>query len=297
LGELTALASALVWTATNIVLRGQSAKFGAVAVNAWRTFFAAICFLFIFAFTRDLTHLTSIALSALAALLGAVVLGMVIGDALQFTAMLRIGVARAMPISSCFPLFTVLVAAVLLGDPITLRSIGGAILVIGGVILVALPRRGTVEGDTEERAAASRSYWIGVAMALTAAICWSFSTTLIQVGVREIDVITANTVRLPFSALVSFLVGARQGTISPHRFDTRSWVVLIVAGLIGSAGGGFLYLTAVSLAGAGKTAIITGASPIFGMLAAILFLGERPGPRGIAGALLAFAGIVLVVSE
>ncbi|MFN8537106.1 MAG: DMT family transporter [Thermomicrobiales bacterium] len=295
MGELTALASALVWTVTNIVLRGQSAKFGAVAVNAWRTLFAALCFAVIFIFTRNLDHLTSIPLTALAALLGAVVLGMVIGDALQFTAMIRIGVARAMPVSSCFPLFTMLVAAVILGEQITPRSIGGAVLVIAGVIIVALPRRGAVEGANEQRAAASRYYWVGVGMALTAAICWSFSTTLIRVGVRDIDVITANTIRLPFSASVSFLIGARQGTISPRRFDARSWLVLLFAGLVGSAAGGYLYLTAVSLAGAGKTAVITGASPIFGMVAAIIFLGERPGPRGFAGALLAFAGIILVV--
>lgn len=295
MGELTALASALVWTVTNIVLRGQSAKFGAVAVNAWRTLFAALCFAVIFIFTRDITHLTSIPLTALAALLGAVVLGMVIGDALQFTAMLRIGVARAMPVSSSFPLFTMLVAAVILGEPITPRAIGGAVLVIAGVIIVALPRRGTVEEASEQHAAASRYYWVGVGMALTAAICWSFSTTLIRIGVRDIDVITANTIRLPFSATVSFLIGARQGTISPRRFDTRSWLVLLFAGLVGSAAGGYLYLTAVSLAGAGKTAVITGASPIFGMVAAILFLGERPGPRGFAGALLAFVGIILVV--
>ena len=50
-------------------------------------------------------------------------------------------------------------------------------------------------------------------------------------------------------------------------------------------------------AGAAKTAIIGGASPIFGMIGAILFLHERPGRRGIAGALLAFAGIVLVLWE
>src|SRR5690606_290677 len=110
------------------------------------------------------------------------------------------------------------------------------------------------------------------------------------------DIVTGNAIRLPFSALVSFLIGAQQGTISPRRFGRQNWIVLIVMGIIGSAGGGFLYLSAVSLAGASKTAIISGASPIFGLIGAIIFLRERPGPRGIAGALLAFAGIVLVVS-
>lgn len=294
MGELAALASALVWAGSNIVLRGQSAKYGAVAVNAWRTLFAALCFAVVFGLTRSLDHLTAIPLGPTLALLGSVVIGMVIGDALQFMAMLRIGVARAMPISACFPLFTVLIAAVVLGEAITPRSLGGAALVIAGVILVALPR-GTVESDTAQRAAVSRSYWIGVAMALGAAVCWSCSTTLTRLAVQQIDVITGNAVRLPFSALISFLVGAWQGTISPRRFDARSWLILVLAGIIGTAGGGFLWLTAVSLAGASKTAIISGASPIFGMAAAILFLHERPGTRGIAGALLAFAGIVLVV--
>ncbi len=298
MGELAALASALVWASSTIMLRGQSAKFGAVAVNAWRTLFAALCFAVIFAFTRNVDHLTAIPLSALAALVGSVVIGMVIGDVLQINAMLRIGVARAMPISACFPLFTILIAAAVLGEPITLRSLLGAVLVIAGVILVALPQRGTVDeaqNDATQRAAASRFYWIGVAMAFGAAICWSCSTTFTRIAVREIDVITSNTVRLPISALISFMIGMRQGTISPRRFAPRNWLILILVGLFGTAGGGFLWLTAVSLAGASKTSIISGASPIFGMIGAIIFLHERPGRRGIAGALLAFAGIVLVV--
>jgi drug/metabolite transporter (DMT)-like permease len=294
-GELVALASALVWATSNIVLRGESAKFGAVAVNAWRTLFAALCFAIIFLFTRGIGHLATVSLSGLAALCAGVVFGMVIGDALQFTAMLRIGVARAMPIGSCFPLFTIFIAALALDEPITVRTLLGAVLVIAGVVLVALPRRGPVDSAAAQRVTAGRAYWIGVAMALGAAVCWSCSTTLIRVAVRDIDVITSNAIRLPFSALVSFLVGARQGTISPRRFGPRSWLILIVMGIVGTAGGGFLYLTAVSLAGAAKTAIIGGSSPIFGMVGAILFLRERPGPRGIGGALLAFAGIVMVV--
>ena len=295
MGELAGLGAALIWSSTNIILRGLSVRFGAVMVNAWRTVFAAICFAIIFLLTRGPSHLTAIPLSSLLTLLAGVVVGMVIGDALQFTAMTRIGVARAMPISSCFPLFTIAIAAVFLDEQITARMIAGAVLVIVGVTLVALPRRAGVE----ERAAGGGSlpagYWIGVAMALTAAVCWSFSTTFSRIAMQHMDVITANTIRMPFSALVSMAIGLRSGWIPPTKFDRRSLAILIGCGIIGTAGGGFLYLTAIDLAGAAKTAVLGSASPVFGLVGSILFLGERPGRRGIVGTLISVAGIILVV--
>src|SRR6185503_11411541 len=144
MGELAGLAAAVVWATTNIVLRGQSVRLGAMTVNAWRAVFAALCFVIIFALTRPPGALTSLPLRGVLALLAGVVVGMVIGDTLQFVAMTRIGVARAMPISSCFPLFTLAIAAVFLDEPITVRTVAGAALVIGGVVLVALPRRAGV---------------------------------------------------------------------------------------------------------------------------------------------------------
>lgn len=293
MGELAGLAAALVWSTTNIVLRGQSIRFGAVTVNAWRTIFAALCFVIIFLLTRhpsDLLHLPS---RAVIALLAGVVIGMVIGDSLQFTAMARIGVARAMPISSCFPLFTIVIAALFLGEQITPRTLLGALLVIGGVLLVAVPRRAGVEAAPS--APALPGYWIGVGMALTAAICWSLSTTLSRVAVNDIDVITANTLRLPFSALVSSLLSLRNGWVSPAKFGRASLLIIIACGIVGTAGGGFLYLSAIALAGAAKTAVIGAASPIFGLIGSMIFLRERPGPRGILGTFVSFAGIVLVV--
>ncbi len=116
MGELAGLGAAIIWATTNIVLRGQSVRLGAVTVNAWRTVFAAICFIIIFLLTRPLSTFTQLPLQGVAALLTGVIFGMVIGDVLQFTAMTRIGVARAMPISSCFPLFTIAIAAVFLGE-------------------------------------------------------------------------------------------------------------------------------------------------------------------------------------
>lgn len=294
MGELAGLGAALIWSTTNIILRGESVRFGAVLVNAWRTVFAAICFGIIFLLTRGPGHLTAIPPRSLLTLLAGVVVGMVIGDALQFTAMARIGVARAMPISSCFPLFTIAIAAVFLNERITARTVGGAILVIVGVTLVALPRRAGVE-VTAQGGVLPAGYWLGVGMALTAAVCWSVSTTFSRVAMQGTDVITANTIRLPFSALVSLLIGLRGGWVPPTKFGRRSLAILVLCGIFGTAGGGFLYLTAIDLAGAAKTAVLGSAAPIFGLIGSVLFLGERPGPRGIVGTLLSVGGIALVV--
>ncbi|HEY8599059.1 MAG TPA: DMT family transporter [Thermomicrobiales bacterium] len=294
MGELAGLGAAIIWATTNIVLRGQSVRLGAVTVNAWRTVFAAICFVIIFLLTRPLSTFAQLPLRGVLALLTGVIFGMVIGDVLQFTAMTRIGVARAMPISSCFPLFTIAIAAIFLGERITGRTVIGALLVIGGVVLVALPSRTGVVGATAGAPPIPR-YWIGVAMALTAAICWSCSTTLSRIALRDIDVITANTIRMPFSAAVSLLLSLRSGGLPPRKFGHTSLVILILCGIIGTAGGGFLYLTAIELAGAAKTAVLGSAAPIFGLIGSVIFLRERPSPRGIVGTLLSVAGIALVV--
>ena len=295
MGELAGLAAAMIWATTNIVLRGQSVRLGAVTVNAWRTVFAAIFFTIVFLLTRPLSALTDAPLRGVLALLAGVVVGMVIGDVLQFVSMTRIGVARAMPISSTFPLFTIAIAAVTLGERITARTIVGAVLVIAGVVLVALPRRAGVEEKPGEERLAARAYWIGVGMALTAALCWSISTTLSRVALRDIDVITANTIRMPFSAVVSLLLSLRSGWLPPTKFGRQSLVILILCGIIGTAGGGFLYLTSIELAGAAKTAVLGSASPIFGLIGSVIFLRERPGPRGIIGTLITVGGIALVV--
>ena len=60
-------------------------------------------------------------------------------------------------------------------------------------------------------------------------------------------------------------------------------------------GSGVLYLNAIKLAGASKTATLNASAPIFGLIGAILILRERPANRNILGTLGAFAGIALVV--
>jgi DME family drug/metabolite transporter len=291
LGELAGLASALLWATTNIVLRGPALRLGAVTVNAWRAFFAALAFFVVFALTRHISDLAAIPPRALAALLTAVLVGMVIGDALQLTALGQIGVARAMPIGASFPLFTVVLAALFLHETVTIRTFLGALLVIVGVVLLAVP-----QGAREAAAPlTARQHWVGVGLALTAACCWAVSTTLTRVAVEHIDVVIANTVRLPVSATMSALFGLGRAKVPARKFGWQNFAILALAGVFGTAGGGFLYLVSVSLAGAAKSSILSAFSPVFGLVGAVLFLHERPGTRGLVGTLIAVGGIVLVV--
>src|SRR3954470_22566169 len=69
-------------------------------------------------------------------LLGSTLCSMAIGDSLYFLAAARIGVARALPIASAFPLLTTIGAVTLLGETFTPSLLAGSILVVVGVALI-----------------------------------------------------------------------------------------------------------------------------------------------------------------
>ena len=292
MGAAAALGAAVFWAATNLILRQQIAKLGGATAQAWRTVVSTLVFGLIFLALRDPRDLLTIPLRTLGILLLSVLLSMVIGDILQFTAVRRLGIALAMPIASCYPLFTLVIAAVTLAEAPTVRSIVGALLVIAGVILVALPRRSLVEELTPQ-AAQRTAHWTGVAFALGSPVCVAGATALTRVAIKDFDILTANMFRLPFSATLCTLISTVERRQPPWRVERQSILSLCLAGFSGLASG-LCYLSAIKLVGASTTATLNAAGPIFGLLGAVVFLRERPTQRNIAGTLIAFLGVALV---
>ncbi len=298
LGEVLGLTAAMIWAATNTLVRTHAARLGAVAVNFWRCLLTVPFFLILFPIVRDPATLRDLAPVTVVFVILGVCIGMVTGDSLQYHAIKLIGVSRAMPISGCFPLFTVLFAWLLNGEPIRVQVIAGAVVVIMGVTLISLPTRAPRVGivATSAPVTVSRAHAIGVAFSLVAAVCWSLSTVVQSKALAHADPITVNVIRMPVAALVLGIATRGRASIPLKQFGWRTFVFLAFIAVFGTGIASITYLGGLKLAGAGKTAVLGATAPLFALPMAMFLLRERPGLRGGIGTLLTVCGIALVVS-
>ncbi len=298
LGELLGLTAAIIWATSNTLMRMQTARLGAVAVNFWRCLVGVPFFIILFLIVRDPGTLRELApLTILYIVLG-VCIGMVTGDTLQYHAIKLIGVSRAMPISGCFPLFTVFFAWLLNGEPIRVRVIGGAVVVMMGVLLISLPKRlparlGIIAAPAP--VVVDRANTIGIVFSLIAAVCWSLATVVQSKALAHSDPITVNLVRMPVAACVLLVASRGRANIPLRQFGARTFLFLILIGIFGTGLASITYLGALKIAGAGKTAVLGATAPLFALPLSVLFLGERPGMRAVFGTLLTVLGIALVI--
>ncbi len=298
-GEILGLIAAVIWATSNTLMRMQTARLGAVAVNFWRCLVTIPFFLILFLILRDPGVIWALApLTVLYIILG-VCIGMVTGDSLQYHAIKLIGVSRAMPLSGCFPLFTVFFAWLINGEPIRVQVIGGAVVVMMGVILISLPKRAPATRIGIIAAPAplvvDRANTIGILFSLIAAVCWSLSTVVQSKALAHADTITVNLIRMPVAACVLWIASRGRANIPLKQFGGRTFAFLAVIGIFGTGLASITYLGALQIAGAGKTAVLGATAPLFALPLSMLLLGERPGARSIAGTLLTVVGIFLVV--
>ncbi|MCA1644249.1 MAG: DMT family transporter [Chloroflexi bacterium] len=290
IGELAGLLSACAWGATGIVIRAYLGAVPAVAVNTLRNSMSAAAFILIW---LGLSGRAGIPQSAVLLLVASMVAGLVTGDSLYFEALKRIGVARAMPISMGYPVITSLLAALLLGERLTVISALGMVATLVGVYLVAMPSAGVARALSQQPV---RGYWVGVGLAAVAAVCWSFSAIAVKPALEMTDVVTASVIRTGLAVIVLWAVTLRRGTVPLSTwFHGRSLKAIGAVGAFGVISTG-LFLECVAVAGAGTAAVLSATSPIFAVPVSILLLGERGSWRVATGTLLSVVGVVMLTA-
>lgn len=178
------------------------------------------------------------------------------------------------------PMWGALMAAALLGERLTARRIGGLVLGIAGVALIARP-----SGEALNL--------LPVAACLGAAWCYGFTGAYLKRWARAAPAkgmavgtqVSAGLLMLPLAAL-----------FPPAAPPTALVVACVLAlGLVCGALAYLLYFRLIQDVGPAGALTVTYLTPLFGMLWGAVFLGELLTVSMLAGAALVILGTVFVL--
>jgi drug/metabolite transporter (DMT)-like permease len=129
---------------------------------------------------------------------------------------------------------------------------------------------------------------------LAMAVCFGGTWPAGKLAVDDVSPFTVAATRFTIATLLLALWAVRRGgLVRPSRRDLP---LVLALGATAVAGYNALFLYGLELAPASDGAIIVpGLAPVFTVLIAWPVLGERIGGRGVAGLVLAFAGLVAVI--
>lgn len=304
-GIFIAFAHAVCWSVTSILLRHLSQRLDPFVLNGLRALLGAAVIVawFLVAGAPGAAGFTP---TRVLLLVGAIVVGGLVGDTCSVVALRLVGVARTVPVTCSFPIFTMAFAFLLWGEAPPPLAILGAVLVVAAGSLLSLPeRRSRTERPPAPATAqrvpdvARRQRTPGLLLATVTATVWGLEVILTATAAEGMTTLAVNAVRVPIAALLSLSVALRRpGALDAAERvlrDRRTLWLLIVGGLLGWVVVGTLYVESIKLVGATFTAIIGATAPLYAAPLSALLLREPPSPLAVAGTVLAVAGVILVL--
>jgi drug/metabolite transporter (DMT)-like permease len=179
----------------------------------------------------------------------------------------RTAAANAALVIALNPLVSALVAAALLGDRLTGSRIAGVVLGFSGVAAVVLNRPGAALGGSG----------LGDLLLFGSVMTWVLGGVLVQRLSRELDSgLVSAMLGVIGTALLAVHLGLRPTPLAVDwsRVTGGTVALLVISSLLATAVGALVWNRALVVIGVARTALYAYWVPIFGVLFAVLLLGE-----------------------
>ena len=270
---------------TSLLARSLMAELGSVGVNAIRSTIGGVLLVVWVLATVGAGAFTTISASGWLLLGLSIVTAIALGDTVFFESTRAIGVARAMTVSTTYPLVAAVIAAAFLNEPVTAPIAVGSLVTMAGLVVIVAP---WAERAPEER------FWFGVGAAVLASLAWAISTVLVKPPLAEMSATTAQAIRLPVASMVLWLTPWARSVPGAFARSGRSVQIRIaVLGVITSVSS-VMFVAGVKHAGVAVASVLSSTAPMFAIPLAVVFLNERITLRAFAGIVLTLAGIVVL---
>lgn len=286
-----ALISALLWAMASVLLAIGAKRLPVLQLNLIRCIISTGFFWILLPFYGGVKALATIPPASWVWLAVSVLGLLVVGDTLYFRSLDLAGVSWAMPVASINPLWAVVLAALFVGEPLSWTLLGGTLLTVAGIILVSRSTDGAAAQDPNHRPGRRA----GLFLALGASAVWAVGQVALKPATAGVEAVVANSVRQPMALLILLGVNLFRGNWREIRtLDRKGWAIISVASFVGGGLSSLLFVVAVQLAGAGRTAVLTSTAPMMALPLSMVLLRERPTRWTLVGTLLTVVGIALV---
>ncbi len=210
-----------------------------------------------------------------------------VGRFMTFKAIERVGVARAVPITNTAPMFSSILAVLLIGESWPLQNILGTSLVILGVVIISRTR-------TEK----SQFRKIDLIYPAVAAFAFAISSNLRKLGLLIASLpLMAATVSATTALIFTVIFQQAQGGVRTFVLSRQSFGWFVATGVAHTTA----MLSSFYALSFGKIVIVdplVSASPVLTLFLSTLFLKDLESitPRVVMGAVCTVVGSILVVT-
>lgn len=293
IGELAALGAAVCWTVSAVLYKRALAEVKPLAANTVRCFGTSLFLVLFLVLLGKFGVLTSLPVHVvlLACLSGLIGLGL--GDTLYLFSLKSIGVARAVPLTCTYPLFSIVWAVLLAGENVTLQVVFAAVAIVLGVWLLS-------SDENSGNVKLPKSVFVkGVLIALATAVIWSMSISLINLAMKETPdlehAFAVNILRIAVLAafLLVFTLTVQRG-LGFFKIKKKTLAMLVTGGIIAVGLGWFLLTLSFAYIPESQAVPISSTTPLFSTLSGILFLHEKVTARVAIGSAIIVAGTFLI---
>ena len=323
LGELIAILACLTFVTSNVLFRKTEHEASPAYINVVRTAIGTLTFIVVALVFGILFEIFSLPWGLWVILIVSFIFGQVIGDTSYFSAQKDLGVTITLALAMTFPLFTFILSIVFLDSPFDYRFIISTILVGIGVIIIGkckIPMENVnslnsnqvdINETNKNLKPESLIMFKAIIFALIASLGWAIGAVLIDFATNEIDrildteslsSIIGNVIWFPFALviLLSFVwrekyLYSKSNFTPMKKRSSQIWGWLIIASLIGTSLGAYLYTEAIRLAGASLMSLIATATPLFSLPLTYFINHEKISRLGFLGVVITIMGVILIL--
>lgn len=296
IGEVAAMATALLWTLSAVAWTSSGRYVGALPVSFIRLVITCVLLLIYGTLTRGLPLPTDASLERWLVLGLSGVMGFFLSDLCLFKALLLIGPRLTLLIQALMPPMAAVLAWVSLGDQLSPRQWLAMGITLLGVVWVTMERGNIPVNSKASEPARPQSWRFGIVLALLAAVAQAFGTVLSKMGIGDYDAGAATFIRVlgamvGYLLLLTFFRRWRAVRVATHH--TKAMTIVLLGSLVGPFMGVILYMIALRHCPAGIVATIVCTTPVLILPFAIFFYRERVSLRAAGGAVISVLGVAL----